>query len=151
MLNGDAHHSLLEGEPRLRIRPVALFSKTGTRRNISQMPLTILYAEDHTTIRLAVKETLERDGFYVEACADGWTAMARLESSESYALLLFDNELPGVNGLELARRARSLAHRRSTPVVIVSASEVEAEALSAGADVFLRKPQDMGRLAVEVA
>src|SRR2546423_5152213 len=33
--NGDAHHSLLEGEPRLRIRPVALFSKTGTRERIT--------------------------------------------------------------------------------------------------------------------
>jgi CheY-like chemotaxis protein len=150
MLNGDAHLSF-EGELSLRIRPVALFSKNRTRRNISQMPLAILYAEDHATIRLAFKETLEREGFYVEACADGPTALARLESETGYALLLFDDELPGMSGLELARHARSLEHRRSAPVVIVSASEVEAEALASGADLFLKKPQDLSRLTGEVA
>jgi CheY-like chemotaxis protein len=110
------------------------------------MPLTILYAEDHAAVRLAVKETLEREGWRVEACADGAAALAKLESGESYALLIFDNVLPGLSGLELTRRARSLAHRRHTPVVIASASEVRAEALSAGADVYLRKPQDVGLL-----
>ena len=110
------------------------------------MPLTILYAEDYMAVRLALKETLEREGWRVEACADGTSALARLEGVESYALLVFDNDLPGVDGIELTRRARSLAHRQSTPVVIVSASEVRAEAFAAGADVFLRKPQDVGLL-----
>lgn len=110
------------------------------------MSLTILYAEDHTVVRLVVKETLELEGWRVEACADGITALARLEGDESYALLVFDNDLPGVDGIELTRRARSLTHRRCTPVVMVSASEVRTEALAAGADVFLRKPQQMGML-----
>jgi CheY-like chemotaxis protein len=110
------------------------------------MLLTILYAEDHAAVRLAVKEMLERDGWRVEACADGITALARLEGGEDYALLVFDNDLPGVDGIELPRRARSLTHRRGTPVVIVSASEVRTEALAAGADAFLRKPQQVGLL-----
>jgi CheY-like chemotaxis protein len=110
------------------------------------MPLTILYVEDHATVRLALKETLEREGWQVEAWADGISALARLESGESYVLLVFDNDLPGVDGIELTRRARSLSHRRNTPVVIVSASEVRVEAQEAGADVFLMKPQDLGLL-----
>jgi two-component system chemotaxis response regulator CheY len=108
------------------------------------MPLTILYAEDHDAVRMALKETLERAGWRVEACADGLKAKALLEGGASFDLLIFANRLSGVGGLELTRRARALAHRRSTPVVIVSASEVEAEARRAGADVFLRKPQDVG-------
>src|SRR5207248_120943 len=104
---------------------------------------TILYAEDHATVRLAVQETLEREGWRVEACANGAAALFRLEGEASYTLLIFDNDLPGVSGLELTRRARSLTHRCGTPVVIFSASEIRAEALSAGADVFLRKPQDV--------
>jgi CheY-like chemotaxis protein len=108
------------------------------------MPLTILYAEDHDAVRLAVQETLEREGWRVETCADGLSALERLEGGENYALLIFDNILPVVSGLELTRRARSLTHRRSTPVVVVSASEIETEARRAGADVFLRKPQDVG-------
>jgi CheY-like chemotaxis protein len=110
------------------------------------MGFTILYVEDHATVRLALKETLEREGWHVEACADGVSALARLEGGEAYALLVFDNDLPGIDGIELTRRARSFTHRRSTPVVIVSASEVRAEAREAGADVFLRKPQDVGLL-----
>src|ERR1700745_2550929 len=110
------------------------------------MPLTILYAEDHAVVRLALKEMLEREGWRGEGCARGMSALGRLESGESYALLVFDNDLPGIDGIELARRARTLAHRRSTPVVIVSASEVGAEARGAGADMFLRKPQEVGLL-----
>jgi CheY-like chemotaxis protein len=111
----------------------------------------ILFAEDHETVRLALTETLELEGWRVEACADGRAALALLEGGARYDLLLFDNELPGVCGLELARCARSLAHRRSTPLVIVSASEVGARAKRAGADVFLRKPGGVRVVAATVA
>lgn len=115
------------------------------------MPLTILYVEDHDAVRMAVQETLEREGWRVETCADGLSALTRLEGGASYALLIFDNKLSSIDGIELMRRARSLAHRRQTPVIIMSASEAGAEALSAGADAFLRKPQDMDRVVGEVA
>jgi DNA-binding response OmpR family regulator len=50
------------------------------------------------------------------------------------------------------RYARRLPHRRRTPIIMLSASEVAAEAREAGADLFLRKLQDVGMLvrAVEV-
>jgi CheY-like chemotaxis protein len=105
--------------------------------------VTILYAEDHAAVRLAVKETLELEGWRVDACADGRAALAKLEGGARYDLLLFDNDLPGVDGLELARRARVLEHRWGTPVVITSASEVGAEARRVGADAFLLKPEGM--------
>ena len=54
--------------------------------------------------------------------------------------MIFDYDLPGINGLELVQRARKLAHRSRTPVAVLSATPVEAEAREAGADVFLRKP-----------
>ena len=112
---------------------------------------TILYAEDHAAVRSALKETLEFEGWGVDACADGLTALAKLEGEVCYDLLLFDNNLPGVDGLELARRARVLAHRRATPLVITSASEVGAEARRVGADAFLRKPDDMRDVARTLA
>ena len=112
---------------------------------------TILYVEDDALLRLTVSELLEEAGWRVEACADGRAALARIESGEHFDLLLLDNGLPGVGGLELARRARLLAHRRATPVVIYSASECGREARAVGASAFLRKPQDIGRLAEVVA
>ncbi|MDQ3804440.1 MAG: hypothetical protein M3416_11485 [Acidobacteriota bacterium] len=51
----------------------------------------------------------------------------------------------------MTRRARGLEHRRRTPVVIVSASEVGAGARRAGADAFLRKPDDVRSVAPTVA
>lgn len=112
---------------------------------------TILYAEDHATVRLAVRDRLEMAGWTVEACADGSAALAAILSETHYDLLLFDNELPGLSGLELTERTRTLAHRRETPVVVISASECALEARRAGADLFLRKPDDIRRIAKRIA
>ena len=145
ILNGDAHQFFEVEE--LRIRPVALdFQRLQNARNITQMALTILYAEDHKVVADAVKETLELEGWRVALCYDGAVALRRLASNASYGLLIFDNHLPNVNGLELVSYARRLAHRQRTPIIIISASEVGDEARRRGADAFLKKPQDIGLL-----
>ena len=108
------------------------------------MNLTILYVEDDRLISAGVAELLGGEGFSVEVCADGLTALALIEGGAHYDLIMLDNELPRMGGVELARRARQTAHRRRTPIVMLSASEADAEAREAGADLFLRKPQDVG-------
>ena len=127
--------------------------KTG-RITASQkaQPVSILVVEDHPTVADAVRETLELEGWRVELCADGKSAAAELEGGGHFDLLIFDYQLPDeVNGVELIRLARSLPHRRRTPIVMLSASDVEEEAQDAGVDVFLRKPQDIGRLTAVVS
>lgn len=115
-------------------------------------PVSILVVEDHPTVADAVRETLELEGWRVEVCADGASASAELEGSNHFDLLILDYQLPGeVNGVELIRLARNLKHRMHTPIVMLSASDVEAEARAAGAEVFLQKPQDIGRLAEVVS
>jgi CheY-like chemotaxis protein len=74
-----------------------------------------------------------------------------IKSDRRYDLILLDNELPNVNGLELTRRARELPHRKQTPIIMLSASEGVRDALLAGADVFLRKPQDIGAIVPTIA
>ncbi|HEV2864235.1 MAG TPA: response regulator [Pyrinomonadaceae bacterium] len=108
------------------------------------MALTILYVEDHKVVAEAVKDTLEAEGWRVVLCYDGAAAVKRIAGVAGYDVLMFDNHLPNVNGLELVRYARRLSHRQHTPVIVLSASEAEAEAKEAGADAFLRKPQDVG-------
>jgi two-component system chemotaxis response regulator CheY len=111
----------------------------------------ILYVEDNELVLHGVKDTLEmEEGWRVDACADGTTALAKLESSAHYDLLLFDNELPGVDGLTLIRRARELPHRRHTPIAMLSASRIEREARRAGADEFLKKPDDITKITEHV-
>lgn len=110
------------------------------------MALTILYAEDHRAVAEAVKDTLEAEGWRVMMCSDGAVALTRLAGETGYSLLIFDNHLPNINGLELVRYARLLPHRERTPIIMLSDSEGAAQAREAGADVFLRKPQDVGLL-----
>jgi len=112
---------------------------------------TILYVEDDDLLRLTVQDTLEMDGYRVESCGDGLAALRMIESTETYDLLLLDNELPGASGLELLRHARMLPRRQHTPIVIISAADCEREALHTGADAFLKKPDDTNQLAPTIA
>jgi CheY-like chemotaxis protein len=110
------------------------------------MCLTILFIEDNKVVSDAVSETLGYEGWRVQTCADGLAGLSLIESGAHFDLLLLDNELPGTNGLELARRARLLPHRARTPIIVFSASEVGREAREAGADLFLKKPDDVRTL-----
>lgn len=97
-----------------------------------------------------VKDTLEGAGWTVELCADAAEVVRKIESKAHYDLIILDNQPPGRDGLELTRRARELAHRRRTPIIMISASDVERDAWRAGANAFLRKPQDLGQLEATV-
>lgn len=108
--------------------------------------VSILHVEDNELIAGIIRELLHDQGWRVETCADGNAALSKISANAHYDLLLIDYDLPDVNGLELVHRARKLAHRSHIPVVMFSASPVEAAAREAGADVFLRKPQDVGSL-----
>jgi two-component system sensor histidine kinase RpfC len=89
---------------------------------------------------------LEIQGWQVETCADGNAGLEKISNQTDYDLLLVDYDLAGVNGLELVRLARKMAHRSHTPIAVLSATPVEADAREAGADVFLQKPQDISSL-----
>lgn len=121
---------------------------TGRRRPLdAAQAVRILYAEDDQLVASAVTETLEREGWQVETCSNGAAALSLVMSAAHFDALLLDNELPGIRGVEITRRARELPRRRRTPILILSASECAREARAAGADAYLRKPQDVARLA----
>ncbi|MDQ3908527.1 MAG: response regulator [Acidobacteriota bacterium] len=112
---------------------------------------SILYVEDTKLVAIAVKETLELDGCQVEVCEDGTSGLSRLASGARYDLLIFDQELPGASGVELVQYARGLPHFRRAPIIMVSASDYAAEAMRAGVDVFLKKPDEIWKLSETVA
>jgi CheY-like chemotaxis protein len=107
---------------------------------------TILYAEDNQLLRLMITEMLEDEGYSVETCSDGNIALNRIAGCVGYELLLLDNDLPGACGIELARYARRLSCYKRTPIILLSADGDAGEARRAGADAFLRKPEDVSRL-----
>jgi CheY-like chemotaxis protein len=125
-------------------------SGRGNRPRPRARTVNILCVEDYQAVADIVKETLEEPGWTVELCADGTEAMRRIAGKTRYQLLILDNHLPGHEGVELARRARELPHRRHTPIIMLSASEIERDALDAGVNAFLRKPQDIAHLTATV-
>jgi len=123
---------------------VEAFPKPGgareTRRFDAAARSTILYVEDDATLRDAYSEALRLRGYHVDVACDGeagWQAL-RLRP---YDLLITDNDMPRVTGVELVKRLRSAGN--TVPVMMASgyftATEArENQALELAA--VLRKP-----------
>jgi DNA-binding response OmpR family regulator len=106
----------------------------------------ILFVEDTADTRDLVEFSLQQDGFTV-TCAQTADEGLSLARSESYALILLDIGLPDKDGLELCREIRRFDQQ--TPILFYTAfAELldENEAIKAGAQGWLRKPEDTGRL-----
>lgn len=148
-LINNFHQNLLEARspivPRRRsiIRRPAPAARAAEAAAAAARAFTILHVEDNKLVSDVVRDALEPEGWRVEACPDGNAALRRIAGNTHFDLLLFDYDLPGLNGVELTRVARKLSHRRRTPVVMLSATECETEAWRAGVDAFLRKPDDV--------
>jgi two-component system, cell cycle response regulator CpdR len=67
----------------------------------------ILLAEDDDNMRTFLARALERAGHQVSAVGDGDAALA-LASDSDFDLLLADVVMPGIDGIELARRVSAL-------------------------------------------
>ena len=139
------HRNLLHARSAI-VRRKRGFTGPSGRLDKRTQTIRILLVEDNEMVAGAVRETLEMKGWAVETCSDGTAALGRIESDAYYDLLLLDYDLPGVNGIELIDRARKLAHRSRTPIIVLSATPVEAAALKAGADEFLPKPKGVSSL-----
>jgi CheY-like chemotaxis protein/tetratricopeptide (TPR) repeat protein len=128
------------------IKPDASSTDASPKEKKAAKPAKILHVEDDKTVARLVKDMLEDQGWQVETCTEGNAGLERISGDDYYDLLLMDYDLPGMNGLELINRARELDHRCDTPMVVLTASPVEAAAREAGADVFLHKPQEISSL-----
>lgn len=113
-------------------------------------PKRILIVEDDTHIAELMGMHLRDEGYAVERAADGDAGAQLLERGQWDALVL-DLMLPGVDGLEICRRARSMA--RYTPIIITSARSSEVHrilGLELGADDYLAKPFSVLELVARV-
>jgi CheY-like chemotaxis protein len=107
-------------------------------------PRVIFYLEDNERILVLVREVLEFAGWYVKPCNSGLYAWTMLGwEKEHYDLLVLDNEADRLDGLTLTRRVRQMPHRKETPIILISMEDLAAEAREAGADAFLRKPNNL--------
>jgi two-component system, OmpR family, catabolic regulation response regulator CreB len=99
----------------------------------------ILVVEDEPAIADTVQYSLRGDGFDVQVCGDGASALAHLEQHRP-ALIVMDVGLPDVNGFELMKRVRAT---HDTPVIFLTARGEEIDrvvGLELGADDYVTKP-----------
>ncbi|SFN11484.1 hybrid sensor histidine kinase/response regulator [Dokdonella immobilis] len=103
----------------------------------------ILVVEDDATIAAVVVGMLEAAGHRITHAAHGLAALAALEDP-GIDLALVDLDLPGIDGLQLARLLRDReGGGRHLPLIAITAratGDEEAKARAAGMDGFLRKP-----------
>jgi two-component system phosphate regulon response regulator PhoB len=106
------------------------------------MPVTILVVEDEPAIQSLIEINLRRAGYSVALAADAQTAQAIINETLP-ALVLLDWMLPGVSGIEFARRLRRDARTKSLPIIMLTARSEErdkVDALEGGADDYVTKP-----------
>ena len=110
----------------------------------------VLLVEDDPDIAEIVALHLRDEGYAVEHATDGTEGLRLLERHRWDALVL-DLMLPGIDGLEICRRARSM--ERYTPIIITSARSSEVHrvlGLEIGADDYLAKPFSVVELVARV-
>jgi CheY-like chemotaxis protein len=107
----------------------------------------ILVVDDDEPSRHVMADTLADAGYTVEVAADGYEALD-IAARRSPDLVLSDLAMPGIDGIELARRLHAFA--RSVPVVLTTGVEETRDVVTAanayGAVACLKKPMSVDEL-----
>jgi CheY-like chemotaxis protein len=105
---------------------------------------TILVVEDNPLNRELVVDLLEGAGYTVLQAEGGVGLLERVKAAQP-GLILLDLQLPGLDGVTLARQLKADRATREIPVLAMTAYarlEDQKRAMEAGCDGYLRKPLD---------
>lgn len=108
----------------------------------------VLVVDDDPRSRELLQLLLVADGYRVTSAADGPAALESL-ATQAPRVMLVDLVMPGMDGLELCRRARQTATRERLALVVLSGMddpETRRTAFEAGADAVMAKPFDRREL-----
>ena len=102
--------------------------------------MRLLLVEDEKRMAQALCEILRQEKYEVDHFANGLDGLAAIES-EIYDIIVLDVMLPGMNGFEIAKKARQNGVK--TPILMLTAKaelDDKVEGLDSGADDYLTKP-----------
>ncbi len=111
-----------------------------------------MYVEDHDDTRVLMTIMLERAGFRVTSAEDSAECIKHIESGQRFDLYLLDHTFPDASGISLCKIIRRLDSQ--TPIIFYSSRALpqeKEEALKAGAQDYLTKPNDLFNVAQHVA
>ncbi len=113
------------------------------------MSAKILVIDDEERIRQFLQRGLTFEGYRVETAADGPEALDKVRDNPP-DLVLLDLMLPGMDGVEVCRRVRTVS---DVPILMLTAKEAiedRVSGLDAGADDYLVKPFSFDELLARV-
>ncbi len=105
------------------------------------MSKKIFVVDDEKPLVKALKFSLEKEGFTIDAAFDGQEALDKINNpNQSYDLIILDLMLPGVDGFEVCRTIRK---KMDVPIIMLTAKSEDIDkvlGLELGADDYLTKP-----------
>lgn len=116
---------------------------------MKDMQKNILVVDDEPSIIEFVAYALSKEGYDADTVSSAEEALVLAESNH-YDLFILDIMLPGMNGLELCRRIRTMS---AEPVLFLSSRDTEMDkviGLEIGADDYLPKPFGVRELVARV-
>ncbi len=109
--------------------------------------------DDAATMRKMVAFTLRGAGYTVVEAVDGNDALAQLRQ-RPVDLVITDVNMPGINGIDLVGRIRTMVNYRTTPILLLTTEsdpEAKNRARAAGATGWIVKPFQPPQLLAVVA
>jgi two-component system NtrC family sensor kinase len=102
----------------------------------------VLVVDDSLTVREELRAELERAGLDVVTAANGEDGL-RVAADRRPSAVVVDGTMPGMDGATFIRQLRSDSVLRTTPCILLTASQSvgELRALDAGADAYVRKEE----------
>src|SRR5882724_1844598 len=101
----------------------------------------ILVVDDESNIRMMLKLALTHVGHTVETAADGYEGLEKFGNGADWDMVLLDQRMPGLEGLEVLREMRQRSpEARVLMITAFGTIDLATEAMAAGATDFLRKP-----------
>jgi two-component system, chemotaxis family, chemotaxis protein CheY len=103
----------------------------------------ILLVDDHEMARKALRLFLEHHGYACDEAEHGTVALARLEQGQHVDLIVSDNHMPGMTGLEFLLQVKATPQFDSIPFILYSGNitdEIRRQAQQVGVLAVLNKP-----------
>ena len=114
----------------------------------------ILLVDDHAMARQALKPFLEHHGYACDEAEHGFAALAWLDAGHHVDLIISDNQMPVMSGLEFLFHVKATAHLGSIPFILYSGNITDAvrrQAQQVGAFAVLSKPYNFSEFVGIVA
>jgi len=104
---------------------------------------SILLVDDHEMARKAMKLFLEQHGYACQEAEHGAAALAWLEQGQNVDLIISDNHMPVMTGMEFLLQVKARANFHSIPFILYSGNmtdEMRQQAHESGVVAVLNKP-----------